>query len=198
MPMHHPTSPATAPQSLILVRHGATAPNLAGLRCGGDLDVPLTDLGRQQAASAAAQLQQRGLPVGVIVASALQRTQETAAIISRLLGGVEVLIEPALAERHLGAWNLRSVDETEEALVSGMTPPGGESAAEFIDRIATATEDRLLPRLHQRPLLIGSKGVGRALRELLGMPRANGLANGELLLLNLATLARRNMIDCNA
>jgi len=197
MPSHHRTHSGAAAQSLILVRHGATAPNLAGLRCGGDLDVPLTELGRQQAASAALQLQQRDLPVGVIVASALQRTLETAAIISRLLGGVEVLIEPAFAERHLGAWNLRSVAETEEALVSGMTPPGGESGAEFIDRIAAATET-LLPRLHQRPLLVGSKGVGRALRELLGMPRANGLANGEWLLLNLATLTRRDMNNCHA
>ena len=31
--------------AVLFVRHGSTAPNLAGLRCGGDLDSPLTELG---------------------------------------------------------------------------------------------------------------------------------------------------------
>jgi len=37
---------------LHFVRHGATAANLVGLRCGGDIDLPLTDTGRRQALSA--------------------------------------------------------------------------------------------------------------------------------------------------
>lgn len=39
-------------QQLLFVRHGATAPNEAELRCGGDLDVPLSELGRAQAREA--------------------------------------------------------------------------------------------------------------------------------------------------
>jgi probable phosphoglycerate mutase len=191
-------TPAHASRQLILVRHGATEPNLAGLRCGGDLDIPLTDLGRQQAREAALRVRDLDMPVGVIVASQLQRTHETAAIISRILGGVDILIEPAFAERRLGAWNLRSTAETESALNAGVTPPGGESDADFIDRIATATEMVLVPRLERRPLLVGSKGVARALRAVLGLPARKGLANGELMEFDLAAFTRRRVVSCNA
>ena len=34
---------------LRFVRHGATHANSAGLRCGGDLDLPMTALGHEQA-----------------------------------------------------------------------------------------------------------------------------------------------------
>jgi len=187
-----------AAQAVILVRHGATEPNLAGLRCGGDLDVPLTDLGRHQAVAAAQRILELDRPVRLIVASNLRRTQETAAIISQVLGGIEVVIEPGFAERRLGAWNLRSVAETESALAAGVAPPGGESSDDFLDRIACAAQTMLLPRLQHRPLLVGSKGVARAFRELLGMPRAKGLANGELLQLDLAKLRRHDTIGCHA
>ena len=190
MAMATPTRPASA-RPLILVRHGATEPNLAGLRCGGDLDVPLTALGREQAEQAALHIRELGLPVGVIVASHLQRTRESAAIIGRLLGCTELVVEPAFAERSLGVWNLRSVAETERELVAGITPPGGESNAAFFDRIVQAMRRQVLPRLAQRPLLVGSKGVGRALCELLGLPPHRGLANGELVQFDLAAIDRR-------
>lgn len=193
----HTTIPADMRRPLILVRHGATEPNLAGLRCGGDLDVPLTALGRQQATQAALHIRDLGLPVGVIVASALLRTRETADIIGRLLDGVEVVIEPAFAERRLGDWNMRSREETEVALIAGATPPGGESNADFIERIANATEDSLMPRIAQRPLLVGSKGVARVLRELLGLPGRGSLANGELMQFDLTTFARRQTLSCH-
>ena len=115
---------------LNFLRHGATEPNLAGLRCGGDLDSPLTDLGRRQAAQAALRIQELRLGVGVVVASRLARTRETAQIVSRVLHGVEVVIEPGFAERRLGQWNLRPIAETQAALAQGDTPPGGESNQE--------------------------------------------------------------------
>jgi 2,3-bisphosphoglycerate-dependent phosphoglycerate mutase len=186
-----------ASHPLIFVRHGATEPNLAGLRCGGDLDVPLTEVGRRQAVEAGQRIQALRMPVGVIVCSDLQRTRETAHIIGRVLADVEVLVEADFAERYLGAWNLRSIAETEAALAAGVTPPGGESNEEFFDRIAGAVET-LLPRLARRPLLVGSKGVARALVELLGLPSRQGLANGEVARLDLAAFARRNAVGCQA
>jgi 2,3-bisphosphoglycerate-dependent phosphoglycerate mutase len=187
MPMQSPLPP----RQMILVRHGATEPNLAGLRCGGDLDVPLTALGREQARQAALRIRELGLPVGVIVASHLQRTRETAAIIGEALGCTEVVIEPGFAERRLGEWNLCTVAQTEAELLAGVTPPGGESNAALFERIVQATRVHILPRLRQRPLLVGSKGVARALREMLGMPGDTGLANGELLCFDLRPLDRR-------
>ena len=192
------THPKQLPsRHLAFVRHGATEANLAGLRCGGDLDVPLTDFGRRQAAEAALRIRELRLPVGVIVTSALRRTRETAEIISRLLHNVEVVIEPAFAERSLGEWNLRPVAQTQAALVSGVTPPGGESNADFLERIGTAV-DCLLPRLDDQPLLVGSKGVARALGELLGLNGRRDISNGQLAHFDLTALAERSTMGCKA
>ena len=174
---------------LKFVRHGATQPNLSGLRCGGDLDVPLTDTGREQAADVGERLAALGCRVGVIVTSDLRRTRETARIVALALPGVEVIVEPGFAERRLGAWNLRPIADTEAELVRGDTPPGGESNEHFFERIGAAIET-LLPRLEQRPLLVGSKGVARALGELLGQPTSD-MANGALAHFELAAFSQR-------
>jgi probable phosphoglycerate mutase len=182
---------------LNFMRHGATAPNLAGLRCGGDLDAPLTEVGRRQAVQGALQIRELRLPLGLIVSSGLQRSRETAQIVSRVLQGVATLVIPEFAERALGEWNMRTLAETEAALVEGLTPPGGESRAEFFDRIAGAVQT-LLPHLAQRPLLVGSKGVARVLRELTGQggaKRRHEMRNCEIAHFDLAPIAAR---DCLA
>lgn len=183
-------SPQPAVCPLVFVRHGATEPNLAGLRCGGDLDVPLTDIGRREALLAAQRIRAQGLQIDVIVASDLQRTRETAAIIAREFAGVEIVIEPAFAERRLGEWNLMPIAETDPWLARGLVPPGGESDAAFSRRIAGAVRT-LLPRCAQRPLLVGSKGVARVLGELLSAPERSGFANGEVAQFDLAGFAAR-------
>src|SRR5436309_2886958 len=104
---------------VVFVRHGATYANVAGLRCGGDLDVPLIELGRRQALDTAQRIRESQLPVGLIFTSSLQRAHETATIISGELRGVEVAIEPALAERYLGAWNMRPISETQATFEAG-------------------------------------------------------------------------------
>jgi 2,3-bisphosphoglycerate-dependent phosphoglycerate mutase len=186
-----------AMHALVFMRHGATEPNLAGLRCGGDLDVPLTELGRRQAADAARLLIASGVPVGVIVTSALQRTVETAEIVSRLLGGVPVQVDAHFAERHLGELNLQPIAETEARLMQGNAPPGGESRDAFARRIA-ATLPTLLALRGRHPLLVGSKGVARVLRELIGLPNGAAPANGEIVAFDLAPLAHRMTERCTA
>jgi 2,3-bisphosphoglycerate-dependent phosphoglycerate mutase len=171
--------------ALLFVRHGATEPNLAGLRCGGDLDVPLTDVGRQQAASAGVRLAQMRPPVGLIVTSDLLRTRETAAIIARHLPGVRVVVEPAFAERRLGQWNLRTIAETQPWFEARLTPPGGESDDEFVDRVAGAVR-RIKAHLPERPVLVGSKGVARVMGELIGRQGRLELDNGVVELFDFA------------
>jgi probable phosphoglycerate mutase len=175
-------APAPNPEALLplrFIRHGATAPNLAGLRCGGDLDVPLTELGRRQALSVCPVIAALRPRVGLIVTSDLIRTKETAALIAPYLPGVPIRVEPEFAERKLGRWNLMPIAETQPWLEARMTPPGGESEAEFLDRIARAIR-RIKTELHLRPLLIGSKGVGRVLGELIGIEDRLELDNGSL------------------
>ncbi len=162
---------------LRFVRHGATSANAAGLRCGGDLDLPLTELGRDQARIAAQQIAGMRPAVGLIVTSDLDRTRETAAIIARSLPGVAVVVEPDFAERRLGQWNLLPIARTQAWLEARCTPPGGESDDEFVDRIARALR-RIKAQLPQRPLLVGSKGVARVMGELIGVGHRLELDNG--------------------
>ena len=216
------TASSVLPQTLMFVRHGATAPNLAGLRCGGDLDVPLSPQGRVQAQAAAARMRTLDWPVGLLVSSDLQRTRETARIINQVFPTIELVIAPGFAERHLGEWNLLPLSETEAALNAGHTPPGGESRVAFFNRIAAAV-DTLLPRLSHLshpPLLVASKGVARVLGELLAGPVQrhafskttpkpppntrpenkpnNGAQNGELIRFELAPYAKQFAARCSA
>jgi probable phosphoglycerate mutase len=171
--------PADRPFTLYFVRHGVTEPNFRGFRCGGDLDLPLMDIGCDQAYLLAKQMEKMNLKIGVIVAGSLIRTRQTASIISGVLGNVPVEIEPLVNERRLGQWNNRPIAETEELLSARVTPPGGESEDEFTRRVALALE-HLRPHLDRRPLLVSSKGVGRVLNGLLGGTGRMQVGNGEI------------------
>jgi probable phosphoglycerate mutase len=51
------TYQADRPFTLYFVRHGVTEPNFRGYRCGGDLDLPLMDIGCDQAYLLAKQIE---------------------------------------------------------------------------------------------------------------------------------------------
>jgi len=165
--------------TLYFVRHGVTEPNFQGLRCGGDLDIPLMDIGCDQAYLLAKQIRAMDLGIGVIVTGSLIRTRQTASIISAVLGNVPVEVEPLFNERRLGEWNNRPIGETEAELAARKTPPGGESEEDFAKRLGAGLE-RLHPQLDRRPLLVSSKGVGRVLNSLLGGEGRMQVGNGEI------------------
>jgi 2,3-bisphosphoglycerate-dependent phosphoglycerate mutase len=189
-------SPALPP--LLFMRHGATALNAAGLRCGGDIDLPMTESGHRQSLQAAQRLAEMRPRVGVIVVSALQRTRQTADIVGRVLHGVEIVVEPAFNERRLGEWNRRPIAETQAELAAGVTPPGGESNAEFTQRIRAAVLSSLLPRLARRPLLVASKGVARVLGELSSHGSPAPLGNTDIALFDLCMLTQHDILECAA
>jgi len=170
---------ADRPFTLFFVRHGITEPNFRGFRCGGDLDIPMMDIGCDQAYLLAKQIEKMNLRIGVIVTGSLIRTRQTASIISGVLANVPIEIEPLFNERRLGQWNNRPIAETEELLAAKVTPPGGESEEDFTKRVSMAL-DNLRPHLDRRPLLVSSKGVGRVLNGLLGGQGRMTVGNGEI------------------
>ena len=83
---------------IIIWRHGRTAWNLAG-RVQGQTDVPLDDIGREQAREAAARL--ASLQPTRIVTSDLSRARETADELGQLTG-LTVETDVRLRERSFG------------------------------------------------------------------------------------------------
>lgn len=182
---HTLPTPEPGRARLLFARHGATAPNLAGLRCGGDLDPPLAEAGRRQAIALGRTLAALAEPPDLIVTSDLMRTRETASIVRAAIGPIELRVLPELRERSLGRWNLQPIADTEAALAAGETPPGGESRQAFALRVAEAM-DLVYPALmKRRVLLVGSKGVARVLRDMAGCATAAPMGNAQLIELNL-------------
>lgn len=124
---------------LWLVRHGETEWARLG-RHTGRTDVPLTDLGREQARSVATRLV--GVPFALVLSSPLSRAFETA----RLAGfGDQVEPDPNLVEWDYGTYEGRTTSEI-RSLVPGWSiwrqgPVGGEA----IDDVA-ARADRVIAR----------------------------------------------------
>ena len=171
------------PFTLYFVRHCVTEPNFRGFRCGGDLDIPLMDIGCDQAYLLAKQIDKMNLRIGVIVTGSLIRTRQTASIISGVLGNVPVEVDELFNERRLGQWNNRPIADTEELLAAKVTPPGGEAEGDFEKRISSAL-DNLKPLMDRRVLLVSSKGVGRVMNVLLGGPGRMQVGNGEIVEFN--------------
>jgi len=91
---------------IYLVRHGQSEWNLLRLTQGQTAHPRLTELGRQQAATAAdriaSDLAAVGLSVGRIITSDLTRAIETAQILTARLGGT-VSQDVRLREQNVGA-----------------------------------------------------------------------------------------------
>ena len=143
------TEPLT---TVVLVRHGRThlteSKRISGR--GGE-DPKLSDLGRLDAKLVADALKQIGNsgpwsylnPISAIVASPIQRTLDTANIISNELG-LGVSVNENIAEISFGDWDGHTNDEVkakwpqEFAAWQGswdVAPPNGESLAEFDARV---------------------------------------------------------------
>lgn len=95
---------------LILWRHGQTEWNPLG-RFQGQIDVALSDLGRQQAADIAARL--AAVPPDALVSSDLSRAADTAAALARLTG-LPMHVDARLRERFFGDWQGRRLPEIAE------------------------------------------------------------------------------------
>jgi len=138
-----------APTVTILVRHGVT-PHSVERRfsgSGGAHDPGLTDLGREQIATAGRELKRRG-GGDVLVCSPMLRTRESATIIGEIIGLEPVVVE-GLQEAKFGEWDGHTFSEVMErwpAQMSGwlgspeIAPPGGESIHQVYDRIGMALD----------------------------------------------------------
>lgn len=120
----------TSPKAIILVRHAEPEQPKPGQTFGHWTDTALSELGRRQAACAAARLRAELAGVACrLVSSDLKRASQTADAIGRALE-VEVETTPELREFNDGL----AVGGTEEALQQSAIPGAGESWQAFYDR----------------------------------------------------------------
>jgi broad specificity phosphatase PhoE len=160
---------------LLVWRHGRTEWNASG-RFQGQLDPPLDDEGRAQAARTAPHLAAalRGEDV-VLVSSDLQRAVDTAGALAPLLG-VPVRVDERLREHGLGSWEGLTRDEVAERhpdqyrdWQAGRSVPGrgGEPQAHVAARAMAAVAD--LPPAAVAVLVTHGGTAGRLVEALLGL-----------------------------
>ena len=159
---------------LILVRHGQSQWNLEN-RFTGWTDVPLTDLGREEARMAGEKL--KGYRFDRAFTSLLSRAQESLAIILETIGqtGVPVERTQALNERHYGDLQGLSKLETAEKMGAELVyywrrsydyrPPGGESLQDTAGRVMPYYRAEIEPlvRAGQTILVVAHSNTLRAL-----------------------------------
>ena len=151
---------------IYLLRHGETAWNRER-RYQGRTDIPLSDRGR-------ALLRRADFSPGLVYVSPLIRARETAAI---LFPGARQIVIQNFQEMDFGAFEGRTAGEMADdpayrAWVEGGCRgrcPGGESLAEFSDRVWTAFA-KLLETKPERLVIVAHGGVQMAILDRYARP----------------------------
>jgi len=146
---------------LILVRHGESRGNRERIFAIDPAQLPLTDLGYQQAHAAGHQIATLFEPE-VIVASPFVRARETARVIAQILR-LPLEVEPQLYERDVGVLKGQSYDsltiaaDYDHAAPWAWKPEDGESYVEVRARVAPVL-DRLAAAHPCKDVVIVSHG----------------------------------------
>lgn len=163
---------------LWVARHGETVWHAENRYAGGDSDIDLTDLGRQQAAGLGAWAGARA--VEVVVSSPVRRARETAQPSADAVG-VAVQVVPGLKEISFGIAEGRSAAEIEAADPQVMAQfradpvanpfPEAESAGDAAVRGARSLREIAAEHHGRRVLVVAHNTLLRlSLCQLLGVP----------------------------
>jgi len=152
---------------ILAIRHGETAWNV-DTRLQGHLDIPLNEVGLQQAAHLSQALVQSEA-IDAVYASDLSRAHTTASAIAQATGQ-SVTTHPGLRERHFGQFQGRTFVEIEAELpehawhwrkrTPEWTPPGGgESLIVLRERILNTVDELAARHLGQQIVMVAHGGV---------------------------------------
>lgn len=125
---------------IYLIRHGATAENMAG-KFLGDLDVPLSEEGMVQAHRLAEHFAKLKDPIADIYCSPLQRAATTAGVIADILNKKPLIVD-GLREMSFGDWDGKTSKEVSGDLAAwksrsplgSVGPTNGETLSQVADR----------------------------------------------------------------
>jgi broad specificity phosphatase PhoE len=182
----------------LLVRHGQSTWNHER-RIQGQLDPPLSEEGRRQAAQLGRRL--AGRTFAGFYSSDLKRAAETAQLVGGSLG-IDPTPMAELREIFLGQWEGLRTEELAERFPDAWASwtdepnwdlvPGGEGSAAFETRVSLAL-DRLFARHSQGDVLVVTHGgvIQIALHHVVGRP-GRGIFPFRIQNASLSVLERRN------
>jgi probable phosphoglycerate mutase len=140
-------------QAFWFLRHGETDWN-AQFLSQGNVDIPLNEVGREQARTAAKALANRG--IRSIVASPLSRAHDTAMVAAAAIGR-GVVLEEGLREVSFGVQEGQVMAQWFDDWVAGdFTPEGAESFAALRARAVRAINTALA---NESPVLVVAHGA---------------------------------------
>lgn len=142
-----------------MIRHGESIANRDGY-FSGNLDVALTNKGRDQAEAARMIVERLPVQPTIIIHSHLSRAKDTAAIINTNLK-LNMLETPLLGEHQFGDWEKEQWDKVRPAFMAGKNPPNGETIDAFSKRVKSGFIYAL--ERDELPLIVCHGGVFRGL-----------------------------------
>ncbi|MCS7223486.1 MAG: histidine phosphatase family protein [Armatimonadetes bacterium] len=176
----------------LLIRHGASIWNKEQ-RIQGQIDVPLSDLGREQVRALARRLS--GEDICACFTSPLMRAKETAhLLIQGMNRSIPLIVLEELKERQFGEWEGRLIDEvaTQDPVWNDWVksdqmscPPGGETIEDFSARTWGAIET-IREQVPWGSLMVAGHGgsLKAIICHLIGLPMSSisrmSLGNGSL------------------
>jgi broad specificity phosphatase PhoE len=128
---------------IFIARHGQNEDNANGI-LNGHRDLPLTDIGRQQAKQLATGIKLSGINVDKILTSPLIRAVETAQIVASEIGSNPPEVMDELIERDFGVMTGKNTAQIEELCAPNiiksntityfLNPEGAETFPQLIER----------------------------------------------------------------
>ena len=142
---------------IFIARHGQNEDNVNGI-LNGHRDLPLTDVGREQARQLGQGIIDAGLRFDMIYSSPLSRALETAQIVSKMLGMSEPVVMPELIERDFGVMTGQKASDIER--LCGANVVKTDTITYFLNPEGAETFDQLVTRGHTVLDTVRAKHVG--------------------------------------
>lgn len=152
-------------RAFYLIRHGQSEANAARLCAGGSFDSPLNETGRGQARALAAVIAQLPAKPDVIYHSGMKRARETAEILNGVLK-LDIHERRDLREHEVGEWEGAAWDSVQPKFKNHENPPGGETHAQFAQRIQSVITEILGREQGRLPMMVAHGGLFHALGTL--------------------------------
>lgn len=155
---------------IFIARHGQNEDNVNGI-LNGHRDLPLTDLGRQQARELGQGIIDAGLQFDAVYASPLSRALETAEIVSTMVNLPEPTVMPDLIERDFGVMSGQKASDIEklcapdiiktDTITYFLSPEGAETFEDLVERGHRVLETVRAKHIGGKVLLVCHGDLGK-------------------------------------